>query len=215
MKKTIKKAFIIIGIFLLASAASLCIYNIVQDRSASRRSQEVLTELRKLIPVSTAAEITKPAYNPADDIYTPYEEEKSSVSDIPEPINIDGRRYCGLISIPALGLELPVSDDCSYDELNMTPCRYSGTAAGNDLMIAAHNYNGHFGRIGELNSGDELLFFDTGGKLYTYRVDDIRIFDGSDSEGMFSGKSSDWDITLFTCTLSGRSRVAVRGCKTE
>ena len=54
-----------------------------------------------------------------------------------------------------------------------------------------------------------------GGKLYTYRVDDIRIFDGSDSEGMFSGKSSDWDITLFTCTLSGRSRVAVRGCKTE
>jgi sortase A len=45
---------------------------------------------------------------------------------------------------------------------------------------------------------------------YFYRVDYTENVDGYDVDHMLSGGSSDWDMTLFTCTLSGQSRVTVR-----
>ena len=215
MMKTIKKIFIICGILLILAALALCGYNIMQDKRAGNESQKVMKELIKLIPepVADISTVEAPS-NPADDLFSPYEEENNS-TDMPAPVNIGGRDYCGYVSIPSLGLELPVIDNWSYAALEISPCRFSGSAVGNDLIIAAHNYNSHFGCIDELEQGDEITFVDTGGTVHRYLVDDIRVLNGSDSEGMFNGKGSDWDITLFTCTLSGQARVAVRGSRID
>ena len=98
----------------------------------------------------------------------------------------------------------------SYPALKKSPCRYSGSAQTNDLIIAAHNYHSHFGRIGELRTGDEIVFTDAGGSVFRYKVSFMEVIEGQDVEQMFSGQSEDWDLTLFTCTLSGQSRVTIR-----
>ena len=85
----------------------------------------------------------------------------------------------------------------------------------NDIIIAAHNYNDHFGHIGDLDSGDEMIFTDTDGISHHYEVDFTQYVDGYDVDAMYRGESNDWDITLFTCTLSGQSRVTVRGLRVE
>ena len=94
-------------------------------------------------------------------------------------------------------------------------CRYRGDPREIYLILAAHNYNSHFGRIKELNSGDEIVFTACDGSVYRYTVDFTEYVDGGDVEKMLSGSSDDWDITLFTCTLSGQSRVTVRGISEE
>lgn len=209
--RKVKMIFISCGIMLILAAIALCGYNVWESRRAYNESQKVMKVLTELIPAPSTDENTSaPSANPADDIYAAYEAETTSE---PAPVNVNGRYYCGYLSLPSLGLELPVIDDWSYDALELSPCRFSGHAAANDLVIAAHNYNSHFGRIADLENGDGIFFTDTNGNVHRYSVEDIRVLDGSDSEGMFSGEADEWDITLFTCTLSGRSRVAVRGCR--
>ena len=41
----------------------------------------------------------------------------------------------------------------SYPKLKVAPCRYRGSAYLDDLIIAAHNYDRHFGRINTLLPG--------------------------------------------------------------
>ena len=212
MRNSIRKILIYSGIMLILAAISLCTYNIIKDRKAYSKSQEVMTELIQLIPEKTDEKPTNVPSNPADNLFAPYEE-KSATDKLPPSISVNGRDYCGYISLPAFGLELPVIDSWSYEALDVSPCRFSGTAAGNDLIIAAHNYNSHFGLISKLNNGDDIIFTDTSGTVHSYHVDEIRVLDGGDAEGMFGGSRNEWDITLFTCTLSGQSRVAVRGCR--
>lgn len=210
--KALKRILILGGTALLLAALSLCIYNVMQDRTADKRSREILSELRQLIPETSAEANTRSTENPADDIYASYQQEEQSDTPLPETIDLDGKKYCGVISLPTLGLELPVCDSCTYDDLNTSPCRFSGSAADNDLIIAAHNFSSHFGNLDRLNTCDEILFTDVSGTVRSYRVDEIRLIDGYDSEGMIYGKGTDWDITLFTCNLSGQARIAVRGC---
>ena len=213
--KTLKRILIFCGSALLTAALSLCIYNIMQDRTADKRSREILSELRQLIPETSAEVNTESTENPADDIYTAYQQEEQSDTPPHETIVLGEKKYCGVISLPTLGIELPVCDSCTYDDLNTSPCRFSGSAADNDLILAAHNFSSHFGNLDKLNTGDEIFFTDISGTVLSYRVDEIRSFDGSDSEGMIYGKGTDWDITLFTCNLSGQARIAVRGCKIQ
>ena len=78
------------------------------------------------------------------------------------------------------------------------------------MIIAAHNYNSHFGRISSLNSGDEVIFTDTEGCPHRYVVDYTQYVDGYDIDGIFSGQEVEWALTLFTCTLGGKRRVTVR-----
>ena len=212
MKSKIKKALIFTGIIMLLAAAALCVFNIIQDKQAYEKSQDILNELKLQIPEPTEESSGDMPENPADDLFLPYED---SAKEIPAPISVDGNDYSGYLSLPSLGLELPVADICSYDALNESPCRYSGNAETSDLIIAAHNFSSHFGRIADQNIDDEILYINSSGNTFRYRVNDITVLGGNDTEGIFFGKSSEWDITLFTCTLSGQKRVAVRGCLTD
>lgn len=77
------------------------------------------------------------------------------------------------------------------------------------MVIAAHNYARHFGNINRLKVGDEVSYVDSDGQEYHYEVSDSEILGAYDIEKMEEG---DWDLTLFTCTYGGASRVTVR-CK--
>lgn len=150
---------------------------------------------------------------PEPDIFAEYEDDNAAEE--PEVYYyVQELSYMGLLSIPSLGLELPVMSDWSYPNLRIAPCRYSGTVADGNMIIAAHNYRSHFGRISELDSGDEIIFTDGSGVMHKYSVVQSDIVNGKDPAGMEAG-SEDWDLTLFTCTYSGQSRVTVRAVLAE
>lgn len=211
MKNTIRKILICSGSMLIGAAVILCIYNMIQDRKANNRSQEVMSELIELIPETKASTSADTMKNPADDLFSRYDID-GRVADVGPTVNINGTDYCGYIFIPTLELKLPVIDEWSYDSLNISPCRFSGSANGKDLIIAAHNFSSHFGHIDELKIGDSLSFYDADGNVFDYEVAELNILDSKDSSGMFYGKSEQWQITLFTCNISGTKRIAVRGC---
>ena len=59
----------------------------------------------------------------------------------------------------------------------------------------------------ELRPGDEVRFTDTEGNAFRYTVAELETLGKYDVEEMAAG---DWDLTLFTCTYGGQSRVTVR-----
>ena len=122
-------------------------------------------------------------------------------------VPIEGQDYLGFIGIPALGLELPVMADWDYEKLKIAPCRYSGSVFTDDFVVMAHNYKKHFGRLSQLVSGDTVTFTDMEGKTVYYEVVSAEVLPKTAVEEMTSG---DFEFTLFTCTYTGESRVAVR-----
>ena len=50
-------------------------------------------------------------------------------------IPVDGHEYVGFISLPTLGLELPVMEDWSEAKLKLSPCRYYGSVRGGDMVM--------------------------------------------------------------------------------
>ena len=224
--RNLYKIFITIGTMLILSALFLCIYNIRESRKAYEISQENLSELKKLIPESPKENTDIFEYEiPEDDLFAPYEEKETEpyqekiYEDVPRDddeesemtyIIVNEYYYCGYISLPSLGIELPVLDGWNYPNLQISPCLYSGNPQDNNMIIAAHNYSNHFGQIEDLNSDDEIYFTDCEGKTYGYTVVNTEYIGGYDVESMFRGSENDWDLTLFTCTFDGRTRVTVR-----
>ena len=183
---------------LLAAALLLAIYNLWMDGRAGDASGAALKQLE--------ADISAPASGEAS--------EKTGVPDYilhPEmdmpTEKIEGQYYIGVLKIPALSLELPVISEWSYPNLKIAPCRYQGSAYLNNMIIAAHNYSSHFGRLKNLSPGDEITFTDVDGNSFLYKVAAVETLSSYDIEDMTEGN---WALTLFTCTVGGEYRVTVR-----
>ena len=120
---------------------------------------------------------------------------------------INGIGYIAALEIPNLQVELPVASQWRESTARVAPCRYMGSAYTKDLIICAHNYKSHFGNLSQLAVGDMIILTDMEGNRFEYLVEDVEVMPGTAIEQMEQG---DWDLTLFTCTLGGRSRFAVR-----
>jgi sortase A len=118
--------------------------------------------------------------------------------------------YIGLLEIPALGLTLPVRADWSYDQLRESPCRFSGSCQDNNLVICAHNYPSHFGKLLDVDIGVDIYLTTADSRIHHYIVENREILPPTDVEGMISREQGEWNLTLFTCTIGGRTRCAVR-----
>lgn len=196
--------FTMIGLLLLSAALCLTLYNLSDDMRAEGAAEAVMEELREAISYSTEQGLSNgiPAVESKDfpDYILNPEMEMPAQT-------IDGTDYIGILEIPVLNVVLPVLSDWSYPKLRMAPCRYTGSAYLNNMVIAAHNYESHFGRIKNLSQGDEVQFTDIDGNLFKYEVVEVEILSPDSTAEMTSG---DWNLTLFTCTIGGQSRVTVR-----
>lgn len=123
-------------------------------------------------------------------------------------IEIDGERYIGQLNIPELDLELPIISQWSYPKLKKSPCRYSGTLDEKNLVLLAHNYKRHFGKLHTLSTGAKMEFQDVEGKIKTYEVAVVETVVPTDVEKVTAGE---YALTLFTCTYGGKFRTMV-GC---
>lgn len=197
----LSNVLIAFGIVLLAAAGALTLWNLNESNAAARSDAAVVAALQQHIPEPTRpTEPSAPVQESLPDYVLDPEMEMPVVQ-------VDGCDYVGLLSIPTLGLELPVMSAWDYPSLRVAPCRYTGSAYTDDLVIAAHNYASHFGRLRELSPGDSLSFTDMDGNVFDYAVEELEIL-GPYAVGQMT--QGDWDLTLFTCTLGGQQRVTLR-----
>lgn len=120
---------------------------------------------------------------------------------------IDGNSYIGVIEIGKLDVYLPVINECNDKTLRKAPCCYYGNIYKDNMVIAAHNYKNFFGNLSNLQYNDEIIFKDIDGNVFEYVVNEIETLKSTDIEKMTKTNA---DLTLFTCTYSGQSRIAVR-----
>ena len=117
---------------------------------------------------------------------------------------VNGHEYIGTLSIPSLGLKVPVQRNWSYENLSVSPCRYSGSAYAGNLAIIAHTY--HFGKLSSLALDATVTFTDMENNVFRYVVREKNTISPNDANEI---AHSGYDLTLETCTLSGTKRVAV------
>lgn len=180
----------LLGLLLLIAAFSLTGYNLWEENRAARSARQVLSQMEADLPGPEA----QPAYLVAPEMEMPV-------------LTIDDHRYVGDLYIPRLELSLPVMDRWSYPNLKLAPCRYSGSAYLDNLIIAGHNYKKQFGVLKNLQLGDKIVFTDMDNNRFRYVVSEILVLEPTAVEALQAGA---WDLTLFTCTMGGQSRVTVR-----
>lgn len=206
MKTDPGRIWINTGLLLLAAALFLWAYNGQESRRAGDSAQQVITELTHSLTRQPPAEAgADPERSEAPAVKLP-EYLLDAQREMPEK-TVNGRAYIGVLSIPSLNLELPVLSQWSYPNLKDAPCRYSGSLYQNDLIICAHNYASHFGRLKTLQPGDTLLFTDMDDQVVSFQMVEQETLEPNDQEAMTTG---DWDLTLFTCTPGGQTRVTLR-----
>lgn len=203
-KNWIGKIFTITGLLLFAAALALSVYNLWDGYRAEQSREKLLEEYRdKSQNISDEGEQAEESDGQIPDYQLNPEMEMPEIT----LEDLDGAACIGVLEIPEIDLKLPVLSDWSYPLLKKAPCRYSGSAYLDNLVIAAHNYRTHFGKLKELETGDEVIFTDAAGNRFEYKVAVVEALTPQSVEDMTSGE---WALSLFTCTLDGKNRVTVR-----
>jgi len=217
---------IMIGLMLMASALFLTGYNLYEEHRASQSVTRAVYQLEEFLAFTSGQKSS--AERPGEGVSVAKgwengtdlqlnEADASAQKEIPDYIlnpkmdmpvmQVEDRDYIGILEIPTYELELPVISMWSYSALKESPCRYSGSAYTNNMVIAGHNYRSHFNCLSDLEVGEQVVFTDMDGNVFVYEILNREILHETDVEGMQEG---DWDLTLFTCTSDGIYRVIVR-----
>ncbi|SUB75141.1 sortase [Peptoniphilus indolicus] len=189
-----KNKYFVIGYIFFFLAVLLIFYNIYEDYSAGEKSSEVINEI----------ENKTNRYLDEADVYR-------NLNGIPMPtVKIGKYNYIGELSIEKLNTRLPVMEEWDYDRLKISPCRYSGSIYDKNMVIAGHNYKSHFGKLYTLNKGDRVEFLDVNKNIFNFEVINIEKLDPTNIELLINNENAEWDLTIFTCTLSGKERTVIR-----
>ena len=188
------------GLLLILCAVGLTLYNFNQEITAGEEADAVMEELTPILAQVSIRTVTP---RPAAE-FAPIED---AAAEPVEPVELDGHYYLGVVTFPTLELQLPVQNQWSYANLRVSPCRMAGNPADGNLVILAHNYRTHFGPLDRLEIGDEVSVTLLDGRAYVYSVNAIEVVEPTAVESVTSGE---WPLTLFTCTLSGRTRLVIR-----
>ena len=201
----------LIGTALISGALYLFLHNNQEDRTAEEFALNLMPVIyeeittTQEIDIATDIPVSEQLDNTPVELLTP---EDLTVTET----EIDGYFYIGYLEIPELDLILPVMTDWSMSKLRISPCRYSGTVRGEDLVIMAHNYKSHFGQLSKLSTGSQVVFTDMDGKVWIYEVVAMDILPAEAVEEMIAGE---YDLTLFTCAPNRTHRVTIRCDKVD
>lgn len=182
---------ILLGILCLLASGGWIVYNGLEAKSAETASNVLLQDVHEQIAKT---------------------EETETAEELPsqqEPLTTQTGGYdcIGILSVPVLELELPVLNNWSYEKLKLAPCCYHGSVGEKNFVIAAHNYEGHFKRLSQLQAEDLIFFTDVSGHEHIYEVVLLETLPADATEDMIT---AGFDLSLYTCTPGGSSRVTVR-----
>ena len=217
MKRKTGTICILPGLLLIAAALGLTGYNLWDNERAGRVSADITERLLEVMP-------ERAEYAP-EDLFIEYAPEKEplpedthigteqaeTVVEAMATVEVEEYRYIGILEIPKLKITLPVMETWDYDRLQIAPCRYTGNIYSNDLVICAHNFEKHFGTLFGAEPGMEVYFSTVDGQVYKFVISNVEEVNPYAIDYMTRPEESgNWDLTLFTCFLGGRTRCTVR-----
>lgn len=195
-----------VGLILVAASSLIYVLQDRQDQLAGQSAAILLNELQQelehpapVIP-SEPTEVPEPLPSPEPDTPAPMPEATYS-----------GYTMVGRLSIPSLGLQLPILSTWDYDLLKVAPCRYSGSAEGGDLILLGHNYKSHFKMLARAELGAAVEFTTVDGTVCRYTVDAVDTIRGTDVETL----ADHHELNIFTCTRDRVHRTVVRCSRVE
>lgn len=207
MPKKAGIAIVTLGAVLIVSALLLFLYNQHEADVAGQEAESLMSDLESWMEGQNTEPGTENTGESTGHAATEEIETTGPTLEAEMPVvRINGYSYVGYVEIPVLELNLPVLSEWDYNRLQIAPCRQHGSSRTDDLVIAAHNYRTHFGRLKELQLGDTVIFTDMDGIVNTYAIAKIDTIDPYDVDSVLN---SDFDLVLYTCTVGGKTRVTV------
>ena len=225
MKKN-RSTIILILIFLVG--LSVMLYPTVSDYVNQRHQSRALASYDETVNEMSDADYT--AYFEAADAYnqrlaatpnsffTP-----EQVSGYDETLDVSGTGIMGSITIPRIGVELPVYHGTSDGVLQVAAGHLEGSSlpvggAGTHAVISAHRGLPSaklFTNLDELEAGDTFTITVLD-RVLTYEVDQISIVLPTETDNLKVVDGKDY-VTLMTCTPYGINshRLLVRGRRIE
>ena len=191
MRRKFGNLLIVLGVLCILCAVFLVGRNFYYEYEAGKYIDNILPRLQSKISEATVNSENEEAA-PQENVAVIY-----------------GNLYIGILTVPSLGLELPILKDYSYANLNIAPCLYSGSYETDNMVLAGHNYRRHFTLLRTIAVGTEIDFTAVSGDVYRYRVTLVEILEPTQVDYLVN-KEEEWDLSLFTCTLSGATRCVVR-----
>lgn len=197
MNKRQKRGLVLLatGLMLVLGGLSIHLAQEQEDVSAGQTAAVLLQQLEDKTP-QIDMDVQEPeaeAHEPVDPV-------------LPEKKYM-GYTLLGSISVPSVGIRLPVLDQWSEDMLKIAPCRYLGSLSGGDMVIMGHNYKSHFNPLHRIEVGAEVEFENTIGRVFRFRVAKIEYLHRTEGEKLPNGE---YPLTIFTCTPGGLERIIVR-----
>ena len=194
---------IIMGVVMLAAAGSIYLIQEKQDQLAGKNSEILLEKMREEILYGYGPNV-HPVTTPA-----PEEEilpEESAAPEMPV-MELYGYELMGILTAPSVEVELPILGDWNYELLQIAPCRYSGSIAGEDLILLGHNFKSHFDSLKNIAVDDPVEFLSADGELHKYTVAEIELLHKTDVDKL---ERDEYALTFFTCTRGGEHRLVIR-----
>ncbi len=186
-KKMLGKMFVVIGIAFVTIAIGIFFHERYVQTNASVQSENAVNVIKQEMKQDIDGELL------FEDI------EKGA-----EELLIDGELYFAILEIPSLALELPIQSMWSYEKLKSSPCLYTSEP----MVIAAHNYDVHFGRLGNLKVDDIVTLTLISGEMKEYEVVSVTKIHETDTEQL---DDETYALSLFTCNYSNNDeRILVR-----
>lgn len=202
MRKRGSFVLLLLGAALLCAALLLAAKNRREETSAGEAAAALLVQAEQTIAQHAAPPAAVPTPAPSSAV-----EETLSPSPSASPSAApEGPAFLGVLSVPAVSLTVPVLAEWSYYHLTLAPCRDCGSIETGDLVIAAHNYDTHFGRLSRIAPGDSVYFTDMAGSTTEYAAASVEQRDPSDAEGV---RESGYPLVLYTCSWDCTARVTV------
>lgn len=199
MNKQQKRGLVLLAVGMILVLSSLGIY-LAQQQEDAAAGQTAAVLLQQLENKTPPADV-----EPEGDSYA------QADPALPEKKYM-GYTMLGSISVPSVGIKLPILDQWSEEMLKVAPCRYAGSISGGNMIIMGHNYKSHFNPLHDVEVGAEVEIENTIGKVFRYRVAKIEYLQGAEGEKL---PTKEYPLTVFTCRPGGLERVVLRCELTE
>ncbi len=142
--------------------------------------------------------------------------EKNEKINLPEYVDLPreykGYEVIGKILIPKLKIEKYILGTTTDEALKVAVTKTCGPDVNEigNLCISGHNYVQTFGRIKELEIGDEIILIDKFSRKRTYIVYKNYKVLPNDVECLSQNTEDEREVTLITCTLGAIKRNIIK-----
>lgn len=191
--------YCILGLTFLSLIFCICID---QVEDVSFEQQQIIRKA-KIIQTNLQEENTLQV---SDNITTSFKEYENFIKEY------KGYKVVGKILIPKLEIEKYILEETSEDSLKVAVTKVCGPKVNGigNFCISGHNYVQTFGRIKELEIGDEIILTDTYNREIKYQVYKSYKVYPNDISCLKQETNGEREVTLITCTLGAIKRNIVK-----